>query len=95
MEARYRSCAVKKPPSSTDAVHAGEPERKPFDAVPDAIVQTSTYTFASSADVVKMTSGESEHLEYGRYDNPTCRAVEKRMAALEGTEDALIFSSGM
>jgi cystathionine gamma-synthase len=86
---------VKKAPTSTDAVHAGEPERMPFDAVPEAIVQTSTYTFASSDDVVKMTSGESEHLEYGRYDNPTCRAVEKRMAALEGTEDALIFSSGM
>ncbi len=84
-----------KNPNATDAVHAGEPERKPFDAVPDAIVQTSTYVFANSDEIVRMTSGESAHLEYGRYDNPTCRAVEKRMSALEGTEDALLFSSGM
>lgn len=85
----------RKPPTSTDAVHAGEPERQPFDAVPDPIVQTSTYTFASSDEIVRMTSGESEHLEYGRYDNPTCRALERRMAALEGTDDAALFSSGM
>ena len=36
-----------------------------------------------------------ERGEYGRYGNPTVRAVEKRLAALEGTEDAACFSSGM
>jgi cystathionine gamma-synthase len=83
--------AGKKP----DAIHGGEPSKQLFDAVPDPIVQTSTYTFADSDEIVRMTSGESQHLEYGRYDNPTCRAAEKRMAALEGTDDALLFSSGM
>jgi cystathionine gamma-synthase len=33
--------------------------------------------------------------EYGRYGNPTVQAVEKRLAAIEGAESALLFSSGM
>ena len=39
--------------------------------------------------------GRKEREEYGRYGNPTVRLVEERVAALEGTEDALFFSSGM
>lgn len=87
-----------KTPSSTDAVHAGAPRREPFDAVTPAIVQTATYTFESSAEIEQMTSGthpRGDRYEYGRYGNPTCRAVEERMAALEATEDALLFASGM
>jgi cystathionine gamma-synthase len=80
--------------TSTDAVHAGE-TKKPFCAVPDPIVLTSTYTFESSDEIVRMTSGDLDREEYGRYGNPTCRALERTMAALEGTEDALLFSSGM
>jgi cystathionine gamma-synthase len=84
--------------SSTDAVHAGDDKRKPFDAVPAPIVQTSTYTFANTDEIVAYTEGrhpDAERGEYGRYGNPTVRAVEKRVAALEGTEDAVFFSSGM
>jgi cystathionine gamma-synthase len=33
--------------------------------------------------------------EYGRYGNPTWRAVERKLAALEGGEDAVLFASGM
>ncbi len=86
-----------KPLTSTDAVHAGDAPAKPYDAVPTPVVQTSTYTFASSAEIVKFTSGASDHEreEYGRYGNPTVRAVEKRLAALDAAEDALLFASGM
>ncbi len=83
---------------STEAVHAGERAEKAFDAVPEPIVQTSTYTFADTAEVVAMTEGRhprGERDEYGRYGNPTCRSVEARAAALEGTEDAALFASGM
>jgi cystathionine gamma-synthase len=91
------------PVTSTDAVHAGEARHKPYDAVPSPIVQTSTYTFESTADIVAFTRGEAraggpapwEREEYGRYGNPTVRAVEERLAALDATEDALLFSSGM
>ena len=84
--------------TSTDAVHAGEPKKQAFDAVPQPIVATSTYTFEDSAEVVAHTQGthpRPDREEYGRYGNPTCRAVELRAAALEGTEDAVLFSSGM
>jgi cystathionine gamma-synthase len=84
--------------TSTDAVHAGEPKSKPYDAVPTPVVQTATYTFDDSAEIVSFTSGqhpEGERGEYGRYGNPTVRAVEQRLAALEGTEDAALFGSGM
>ncbi|HEY1694136.1 MAG TPA: aminotransferase class I/II-fold pyridoxal phosphate-dependent enzyme [Polyangiaceae bacterium] len=84
--------------TSTDAVHAGEPKAKPYDAVPTPLVQTATYTFADSAEIAAFTTGahpDGERGEYGRYSNPTVRAVELRLAALEGTEDAALFGSGM
>ncbi len=84
--------------SSTDAVHAGDERQKPFDSVPTAVVQTSTYTFVNSDEIVAYTEGrhpDAERGEYGRYGNPTVRAVENRLAALEGTEDAALFTSGM
>jgi cystathionine gamma-synthase len=84
--------------SSTDAVHAGDERQKPFDSVPHAVVQTSTYTFVNSDEIVAYTEGrhpDGERGEYGRYGNPTVRAVENRLAALEGTEDAALFTSGM
>src|SRR5699024_3477414 len=39
--------------------------------------------------------GEKEGTYYGRFGNPTVRALEKRVAVLEGSEDALGVSSGM
>ncbi|HEX3772006.1 MAG TPA: aminotransferase class I/II-fold pyridoxal phosphate-dependent enzyme [Polyangiaceae bacterium] len=84
--------------TSTEAVHAGDEKRKHYDAVPMPIVQTATYAFADTAEIAAYTEGrhaDADRGEYGRYGNPTVRAVEKRLAALEGTEDAVLFSSGM
>ena len=85
---------------STKAVHAGEGKGKPYDAVTMPIVQTSTYAFANTQEILdfvaKKESGESNlRGEYGRYGNPTQTAVEEKVAALEGGERALLFSSGM
>src|ERR1700683_710028 len=83
---------------STDAVHAGETRGKPYDAVPMPLVQTSPYTFEDTAEIAAFTTGshpDPAREEYGRYGNPTVRAVEVRLAALEGTEDAVLFASGM
>ena len=90
--------AVKRTATSTDSVHAGEPKLHAFDAIPEPIVQTSTYSFADTKEIVDLTTGahaSPDREEYGRYGNPTCRAVERRMAALEGTDDAVLFASGM
>ena len=84
--------------TSTDAVHAGDTRTKAFDGIPQPIAQTSTYTFADTQEIISLTEGthpRGDREEYGRYGNPTCRALELRLAALEGTEDALVFSSGM
>jgi cystathionine gamma-synthase len=84
--------------TNTDAVHAGDEKRKAFDAVVAPIVQTSTYTFADTAEIAAFTDGTHPNVErgeYGRYGNPTVRALELRLAALEGTEDAVMFASGM
>src|SRR3954465_9304063 len=85
-------------PDSTDAVHAGAPRVRPDHSVTPAVVQTSTYAFADSAEIERYMRGEDPdptRQEYGRYGNPTVLEVERRLAALDGAEDALLFASGM
>ncbi|HSC86841.1 MAG TPA: PLP-dependent aspartate aminotransferase family protein, partial [Polyangiaceae bacterium] len=84
--------------SSTDAVHAGIDTRRPHHALAPGIAQTATYTFQSTADLEQYMRGEDadpHREEYGRYGNPTVRELELRVAALEATEDAAAFSTGM
>jgi len=84
--------------SKTDCVHAGESRSRPSHALTAGIAQTATYTFDDSSDLERYMRGEDidpEREEYGRYGNPTVREVERRLAALEGTDDAVLFSSGM
>jgi cystathionine gamma-synthase len=84
---------------STRAVHAGEAKRKLDGALTTPIVQTSTYTFADTAEIVafmqQKAAGEEARHEYGRYSNPTQTVAERKLADLEGGERALLFSSGM
>lgn len=80
---------------STRAVHAGEARQKPGDAITDAIFCASTYTFPSTQAVIDFIEQKQAREEYGRYGNPNQRVVERKMAALEGAEQAALFSSGM
>src|SRR5215510_12429883 len=85
-------------PDSTDAVHAGTRDEQASHALAPAIVQTATYTFKSTAELEHYLEGndaDPDREEYGRYGNPTVREVERRLASLEGTDDAVLFSSGM
>jgi cystathionine gamma-synthase len=79
----------------TRAVHGGEPRGYPHDALTPPIVQTATYSFADTAELVKYMEGNLEREEYGRYGNPSVRLVEQKVASLEGVPDAVAFSSGM
>jgi cystathionine gamma-synthase len=86
--------------ASTRSVHAGEQRQRPYHSLIDPIVPTSTYVFDNYEDICQFTQDKNnavptDRLEYGRYGNPTVRAVEQRLAALEGGEEALLFSSGM
>lgn len=81
--------------ASTIAVHGGEARRKPLDAITDAIVCSSTYTFDDTQSVIDFIEQKQPREEYGRYGNPNERVVEAKLAALEGAEESLVFSSGM
>jgi len=80
---------------STLAVHGGEPRPKPRHALTMPIVQTATYTWASSQEIKDYFDGKIERIDYGRYGNPTQRVAEEKLAALEGAADGLLFASGM
>jgi cystathionine gamma-synthase len=63
--------------------------------VPTPIVLSATYAFKDTAELRDHFEGRLEREEYGRYGNPTVRAAEKTLAALEGAGDAALFASGM
>jgi cystathionine gamma-lyase/cystathionine beta-lyase/cystathionine gamma-lyase/homocysteine desulfhydrase len=72
---------------STDCIHAGQEPDPSTGAIVTPIFQTSTY--------VQEGIGKHKGYEYARTQNPTRRALEKNLAALEGGTDAYCFASGM
>ncbi len=79
----------------TRSVHAGEEGEKPWGSLTQPIVQTSTYAFRDSKELLDFKENRIVRDEYGRYGNPTLRAAESKLAALDNAEDALLFPSGM
>jgi len=61
----------------------------------EPIFPTSSFVFASAAEAAARFSGESPGNIYSRFTNPTVRAFEQRLAALEGGEACVAFASGM
>ena len=80
---------------STIAVHGGEARQKLANAITDPIFAASTYTFENTQSVIDFIEQKQPREEYGRYGNPSERVVERKLAALEGGESALLFSTGM
>ncbi|MDG2383624.1 MAG: aminotransferase class I/II-fold pyridoxal phosphate-dependent enzyme [Pirellulaceae bacterium] len=83
------------PGVSTQSVHSGEARQKPGDSITDPIFCASTFTFPDTQSVIDYIEQEQPREEYGRYGNPGERVVERKLAALDGGEDAVLFSSGM
>jgi methionine-gamma-lyase len=80
----------------TRAIHAGEPPRHGVGApVTSAIVRSSTFTLSSSEELKLWAEGKSKAFMYTRDGNPTLAMAAKKIAALEGAEDAVVTSSGM
>mmetsp|Transcript_56781 Transcript_56781/g.139346 ORF Transcript_56781/g.139346 Transcript_56781/m.139346 type:complete len:618 (-) Transcript_56781:25-1878(-) len=96
-----RNATINKGGLSTRAVHGGERQkggikaRATLDALATPIVQTATFTFRNTAELVAYNEGTYPSYEYGRYGNPTVRAAEEKMMSLEGSEDCVISGSGM
>ncbi|PTU72702.1 O-succinylhomoserine sulfhydrylase [Pseudomonas mangrovi] len=78
----------------TLAVRAGQ-HRTPEAEHGEALFMTSSYVFRSAADAAARFAGEVPGNVYSRYTNPTVRAFEERIAALEGAEQAVATASGM
>lgn len=61
----------------------------------EPIFPTSSYVFGSAAEAAARFSGEVPGNIYSRFTNPTVRAFEQRLAALEGGERCVATASGM
>ena len=76
----------------TQCLHEGySPKNGEPRVVP--IVQSTTYRFDSTEHIARLFDMPTEFM-YSRFANPTCDAVEKKLAALEGGKAALLTSSG-
>lgn len=72
---------------ATKAIHAGQEPDPTTGAIMTPIYQTSTYW--------QKAPGDNKGYEYSRGTNPTRRALEDCLAALENARYGLAFSSGM
>lgn len=74
--------------------HLGEHRADYFDAVAPPIIQTSNFVFRDLADFRQKFGSEYDSHVYSRGNNPTVLQLRQKVAALEKTEDCLVFSSG-
>lgn len=56
---------------------------------------TSSFVFDDAEQMRAMFADEQEGNIYSRFTNPNCTELEDKMAALEGTDDAVATASGM
>jgi O-succinylhomoserine sulfhydrylase len=80
--------------NASAALHGGRDESF-ADAFCEPLALTSAYTFSSAQDAFEKFSGQRQGNVYSRFTNPTVRTFERRMAALEGAQDAAAFATGM
>jgi cystathionine gamma-synthase len=81
--------------AATASVHGGELRQQEANAITTPIYQTSTFWFKNSREVIDYQEGKTDREEYGRYGNPTWRAVERKLSELEGGAETVLFASGM
>ncbi len=74
--------------------HLGENRTEYYNAVSPPIIQTSNFAFPDLAQFREAFASEYDNHVYSRGNNPTVAILRKKLAALEGTEDALVCGSG-
>ncbi|MEO5673331.1 MAG: aminotransferase class I/II-fold pyridoxal phosphate-dependent enzyme [Chitinophagales bacterium] len=72
----------------------GEDREQYFNAVSPPIIQTSNFAFREVAQLRDAIADEFKVNLYSRGNNPTVSILRKKLAALDGAEDALVLSSG-
>ena len=78
----------------TRLVHEGQ-ERSPHGETAEAMYLTSGYVYDTAEQAEARFREEDQGFIYSRFGNPTVRAFEQRMIALEGTKDARATATGM
>lgn len=79
--------------TQTQIIHGGE--RSPFGETAEALYLTSGFVYDSAAQAEARFKEEDDGFIYSRFGNPTVRAFETRMMALEGAENARATTTGM
>ena len=80
----------------TRAIHGGEPPRHGVNGpIVTEIIRSSTFTFSSTEEMKLWAEGKNKAYIYTRYGNPTLSVAERKIAALEGAEAAVVAASGM
>ena len=79
---------------ATELIHAGETDRGVAVPLTTPIYETTTFVFDSADEVLAYNEGRSSKYLYSRYTNPTVISAERKLAALDRAELALLFSSG-
>src|SRR5215831_1274956 len=72
----------------------GEDRELYFNAVSPPIMQTSNFVFNKVEDLYNVFQDEYSNYIYSRGLNPTTDILRKKLAALDGAEDCLVFNSG-
>lgn len=75
--------------------HLGEEREKYFNAITPPLFETSNFAFRTVEEMKKAIADEKSSYIYSRGNNPTVDILCRKVAALEETEEALAFSSGM
>lgn len=73
----------------------GEERNNYFNAVSPPIIQSSNFTFNTVTELRSAMAAEFDNNLYSRGQNPTLTILRKKLAALDGAEDALLFNSGI
>lgn len=74
--------------------HLGEDRENYFHAVAPPVIQSSNFVFPDLPSFRAAFTNELSHHVYTRGNNPTVNILRQKLAALEGTEDCLVFGSG-
>lgn len=72
----------------------GEEREQYFRAIAPPIMQTSNFAFKKVDELRKVFEDEYSNYLYSRGLNPTIDILRKKLAALDGAEDGLVFNSG-
>ena len=78
----------------THLIHSGQ-DRSHFDETAEALYLTSGYVYETASEAEAAFNDEIDRFIYSRYGNPTVKALQDKMAILEGAEACLATGTGM